>query len=285
MPNSNDSRTTTETQDDFGWTPATGTLGRLIDEAETRVEALRADRIALERQASQVEKPPSLRSALRRQNVAIIAEIKRASPSRGSIKLGLDPVAQARAYHEGGASAVSVLTEPESFRGSVEDLKQVKGEIPLPILKKDFHVDEIQLIEARAVGASAALLIVRALSPSRFKALTDFAKGIGLEILAEVRDVRELDTALAAGCEMIGVNNRNLETLDVESGTADSIIPRIPPELIAIAESGYSTRDEIVAVAAAGADAVLVGSFLSASNEPAQAVKAIIDVPRVNRVR
>lgn len=160
---------------------------------------------------------------------------------------------------------------------------QVKREIPLPILKKDFHVDEIQLVEARAVGASAALLIVRALAPSRFKALAAFARGIDLEVLAEVRDLRELDIAISAGCEMIGVNNRNLETLAVEAGTADSIIPRIPRDLIAIAESGYSTRDEIEVVAAAGADAVLVGSFLSASNDPAGAVKALTNVARVNR--
>lgn len=283
MPNSNDSRTTTETQDEFRWLPATGTLGRLVLEAEKRAASLQGNRSQLEREASQAPRAHSLKAALRQPTLSVIAEIKRASPSRGSIKPGLDPIAQARAYREGGAAAISVLTEPDSFLGSVEDLKQVKREIPLPILKKDFHVDEIQLVEARAVGASAALLIVRSLSPSRFKALAAFARGIDLEILAEVRDLRELDTAIAAGCEMIGVNNRNLETLAVEAGTADAIIPRIPQDLIAIAESGYSTRDEIEAAAAAGADAVLVGSFLSASDDPSGAVKALTNIPRVKR--
>jgi indole-3-glycerol phosphate synthase len=196
----------------------------------------------------------------------------------------LDPAARARAYQSGGAAAVSVLTEPDSFGGSVDDLKIVAAAVEPPALRKDFHVDELQLLEARGNGASAALLITRALPAHRFKQLANFARAIGLEILAEVRDLQELEIAIDAGCEIIGVNNRNLETLRIEAGTADEIIPRIPPELIAVAESGYSTRDEISAVAQVGADAVLIGSFLSASENPADAVRALTGIPRVERV-
>jgi len=284
LPNSKDSRTTTETQDEFRWTPATGTLGALVAAAEKRAASLRTARFDLERKAAASPSAPSLKAALRRSDLALIAEIKRASPSKGSINRGIDPVAQAKAYASGGAAAVSVLTESESFGGSIDDLRLVAAAVAIPTLKKDFNVDELQLLEARANGASAALLIARALPAHRFKELANFARAIGLEILAEVRDLRELETAIDALCEIIGVNNRNLETLNIEAGTADTIIPRIPAELIAVAESGYSNREEIAQVAAVGTDAVLIGSFLSASENPASAVKALTGIRRVARV-
>jgi indole-3-glycerol phosphate synthase len=231
------------------------------------------------------EDQPSLEAALRRPNVSLIAEIKRASPSRGAIMMGLNPVRQAAAYERGGAAAISVLTEAERFGGSNEDLEFARRSSRLPILRKDFHVADVQLYEARSIGASAALLVVRAVPPDLFEILVKTAMLIGLEIVAEVRNMSELQLALDAGCRIIGVNNRNLETLEIEPHTAETIIPRIPGASIAVAESGYSNLDTIRSAAAAGADAVLIGSFLSAALEPASVLRRLIDVKRVPRGR
>jgi len=285
LPNSKDIRTIPETQGKSRWTPPRGTLGELVASAESRAEALLSRQSSFERWASAVGERPGLQTALRRADVALIAEIKRASPSRGTISSVLDPRAQARAYESGGASAISVLTEPQRFEGSNDDLEAAAGACTLPILRKDFHVAAVQLYEARSIGASAVLLIARALSPGRFKLLVNVARQIGLEVLAEVRDVRELERALEAGCTMIGVNNRNLETLQIEPLTAETIIPQIPADCIAIAESGYSDGDSIRSAAAAGADAVLVGSFLSAARDPAAAVRELTGVKKVPRAR
>jgi indole-3-glycerol phosphate synthase len=260
-------------------------LGELVLSAENRAEALLSRQASLERWAAAVGERPSLQTALRRSDVALIAEIKRASPSRGTIRSELDPRAQARAYEKGGAAAISVLTEPQRFEGSNDDLEAAAGACKLPILRKDFHVAAVQLYEARSIGASAALLIVRALAPGRFKLLVNIARQIDLEVLAEVRDVRELERALEAGCTMIGVNNRNLETLEIEPHTAETIIPQIPADCIAIAESGYSDADSISSVANVGADAVLVGSFLSGADDPAAAVRELTGVKKAPRER
>jgi len=229
--------------------------------------------------------PPalSLFSALRTDRVGLIAEIKRASPSRGAIKLELDTEAQARAYRRGGAAAVSVLTEPERFGGSDDDIAAAANAAELPVLRKDFHVSPAQLYQARCLGASAALLIARALEPGLFVWLFEAAKAVDLEIVVEVRDIAELDRALAAGARIIGVNNRNLETLVIEHGTAETLIPHIPRGLVAIAESGYQDRAGIERAASCGADAVLIGSFLSAATDPASEVERLAGVPRLSR--
>jgi indole-3-glycerol phosphate synthase len=225
----------------------------------------------------------SLFNALRTDHVALIAEIKRASPSRGRIKAGLDAEAQAKAYERGGAAAISVLTEPERFGGADADIEAAAKATHLPILRKDFHVSESQIYQARSLGASAALLIVRALEPGLFLRLLDAARAVDLEIVAEVRDGEELDRALRAGVQIIGVNNRNLETLVIERGTAEMLIPRIPRDVVAIAESGYEDRAGIERAASCGADAVLVGSFLSAAADPGAEVEHLAGVPRVSR--
>ena len=285
LPNSKNIRTTPETQGKSGWTPPLGTLGDLVSAAKRRAELLAPRESALQAGATLVGPKPSLEAALRRTTVALIAEIKRASPSRGAINMRINPAQQARAYEQGGAAAISVLTEPDRFGGSNEDVEATARSVELPILRKDFHVAEIQLYEARAIGASAALLIVRAVPPERFALLVKTAKLLGLEIVAEVRSLRELELALEAGCRIIGVNNRNLETLEIEPHTAETIIPRIPSDRIAVAESGYTDLDTIRSAAAAGADAVLIGSFLSAARDPASMVRRLIDVERVQRAR
>ena len=227
----------------------------------------------------------SLRDALRKDAVGVIAELKRSSPSKGSINPRLDARRQSVAYEQGGAAAISVLTEPASFGGSDADLGLVRGATALPILKKDFHVSELQLMEARQLGASAALVIVRAIEPSRVSSLAAAAREMELEIVFEIRDEAELRIALEAGAQIIGVNNRDLETLEIDATTVERVMPLIPSDCVAIAESGYSTRRHVEAAARAGADAVLVGSSISAADDPVEAVRELTAVPTTARRR
>jgi indole-3-glycerol phosphate synthase len=224
-------------------------------------------------------------AALRRGHVALIAEVKRCSPSKGSIAPDLDAVTQARAYVAGGAAAISVLTEPAHFSGALEDLEAVRAALPVPALKKDFHVRPIQLIEAKAAGASAALLIARALDPDRLREMMETGRDVGLELLVEIRDEAELDRALEVGATMIGVNNRDLESLAIDPSTAERLVPRIPSGIVAIAESGVKSREDVERYARCGADAVLVGSSISAATDPTAATRSLTDVPRIARAR
>ena len=173
-------RTVTEVQGSLAWTEPGGTLGRLVAEARVRAAALKARTNELERLAEAAPTAPSFIDALTRPKVAIIAEIKRRSPSKGWINPSISAPDQARAYQTGGAAAISVLTEPDHFGGSARDLEEVGARVGIPLLKKDFHVDEVQLLEARALGAAAALLIVRALAPEALRALVRAAAGISM---------------------------------------------------------------------------------------------------------
>ena len=266
------------------WTPPSGTLGRIVQETEARVEGLRrlATGIA---EGARAAKPPrfSLARALRRDQVAVIAEVKRKSPSKGVINADISAVDQARAYVLGGAAAISVLTEPNHFSGSIDDLAVVAAAVAVPALKKDFHIDPIQLLEARAHGATAALLIVRALRPDRLGEMLSMARSLGLETIVEIRDEDELRLALDCGATIIGVNNRDLETLVIDPKTSERLLPMIPPSVIAIAESGMSSRADVERVAALGADAVLIGSSLSVAANPSEMVRDLASVPRVTR--
>jgi indole-3-glycerol phosphate synthase len=250
-----------------------------------RAEQLERRRSELERESSSRSVGPSLERGLRASSVALLTEVKRRSPSKGAIAPGLDAVAQARAYAEGGAAGISVLTEPAHFGGSSDDLLAVREAVALPVLKKDFHVLPVQLLEARALGASAALLIARALSPEMLLQMMRYGAELGIEVLVEVRDEAELSRALDGGATMVGVNNRNLETLVIDPATAERLIPRIPSHVVAIAESGVTKRDDVERYAAAGADAVLVGSSLSSAPDPVAATRALADVPRSDRAR
>ncbi|HEX2721974.1 MAG TPA: indole-3-glycerol-phosphate synthase [Gemmatimonadaceae bacterium] len=275
-------RTAPEAQAKNAWAPPGGTLGRLIGQAWQRAVALEMATVPGS-DAAITATAPSLKGALKGVSVGIIAELKRSSPSRGLINAGLDARRQSKAYADGGAAAVSVLTESGSFGGSIEDLQAVRQSTSLPILRKDFHVAAAQLEEAKQLGASAALVIVRAIEPSRVSSLAAAARDTGIEVVFEIRDEAELGIALDAGAEIIGVNNRDLETLDVDPSRVERILPMIPRECVAIAESGYSTRAQIEAAARAGADAVLVGSALSASDDPMRAVQELAGVPRTPR--
>jgi len=267
------------------WTAPGGTLGRLVEEARRRAAALVPRRSELEQAAAHLAAPVRFGDSLRRRDVAVIAEVKRRSPSKGWINPRLSAADQAAAYAAGGAAAISVLTEPDHFGGSVDDLVVVRNAVELPILKKDFHVDPIQLLEAKAIGASAALLIVRALPQDRLTELVRVAGDLRLEVLLEVRDAEELQRAVDAAATnsavtSIGVNNRNLETLAIDAGRAEEMIASIPVRFVAIAESGVSARADVERVAVARADAVLVGSAVSAAADPCAAVRGLTNVVR-----
>jgi len=235
--------------------------------------------------AENVGPAPSFSRALRGLTVGVVAEVKRRSPSKGWINPGMSAVEQARAYDRGGAAAISVLTEPDHFGGSIDDLISVRDAVRLPILKKDFHVEPIQLLEAKAIGASAALLIARALSPTSLTEMMDAARQLRLEVLVEVRDEDELSRALDSGAVVIGINNRNLETLVIDATTSERLLGLLPQSVVAIAESGVSSRADVERLAGAGADAVLVGSAVSASSDPESAVRELSTVTRTARER
>jgi indole-3-glycerol phosphate synthase len=210
--------------------------------------------------------------------------VKRRSPSKGWIQQSLDSAEQARAYRDGGAAAISVLTEPAHFAGTGDDLIAVRKSVGLPTLKKDFHVAPVQLIEAKALGASAVLLIARALDDATLATLVGVARELALEVVVEVRDARELDRALERGATIVGVNNRDLETLLIDASNSERLLPHIPPRVVAVAESGITGRGDVERLAEAGADAVLVGSSISAAANPVEAVAALTGIRRRARV-
>jgi indole-3-glycerol phosphate synthase len=243
------------------------------------------ERRAVEHAAGLAPSRPSFIEALTRDAVAVIAEIKRRSPSKGAIRESISAEAQARAFERGGAAAISILTEPAHFGGSLADLEIARDHAFIPLLRKDFHSDPIQLFEARASGASAALLIARALSPARLGEMMSVADDLSLEPLVEVRTDAELMLALELGARVIGINSRDLETLDVDAGVPERLLPLVPTGVIAVAESGIASMDDVVVRARWGADAVLIGSVLSASDDPEVAVRALTGVPRSPRAR
>jgi indole-3-glycerol phosphate synthase len=198
----------------------------------------------------------------------IIAEVKRASPSLGAIRTGLDAVAQARAYAAAGAAAISVLTDGPGFGGSLADLAQVRAAVDVPLLRKDFVLDGYQLLEARAHGADAALLIVAALDATTLRRLLDGCGELGLAALVEVHDEPEVDAALRAGTRIVGVNNRNLATFVVDLAVSERLLPRLPPDVRGVAESGVRTAEDARRLRRAGAANLLVGEALVRAADP-----------------
>jgi indole-3-glycerol phosphate synthase len=259
-------------------------LDAILSDARARVERLRARRGELER-AVTAAPPGRAHTFLRRGagQVGVIAEVKRRSPSAGAIQDHLDPVPYAQACVAGGAVAISVLTDEVHFGGSLDDLAHVSRAVSVPTLRKDFILDELQLLEARGAGASAVLLIVRALPERRLRALSWEAAHLGLAALVEVHDVNELGIALGAGATLIGVNNRDLDTFTLDLGNAERLLPQVPPSVIAIAESGIEQRGQVERMAAAGADFVLVGSAIAGSTAPEASVRELVGVSRVER--
>jgi indole-3-glycerol phosphate synthase len=226
--------------------------------------------------AGRAPSPVDAMAALKGQDVAVIAEVKRASPSKGAMAAIADPAALAADYEAGGARVISVLTEPRRFAGSLDDLAAVREAVQVPVLRKDFVVSSYQLWEARAYGADMVLLIVAALEQNALVSLVERALSIGLVPLVEVHTSGELDRAVEAGAKVIGVNARNLATLEVDRGVFARIAPRIPDGIIKIAESGIRGPHDLLAYAAAGANAVLVGESLVTGKDPRSAVADLV---------
>jgi indole-3-glycerol phosphate synthase len=213
---------------------------------------------------------------LRLPGVAVIAEVKRSSPSAGSIAEITDPAALAADYERGGASVISVLTEGRRFGGSLDDLVSVRAAVDVPVLRKDFVVTPYQVWEARAFGADVVLLIVAALEQNALVALLERTESLGMCALVEVHDEEELRRAVDAGARIIGVNARNLRTLDVDRETFLRLAPLLPDSVVKVAESGVRGPHDVLAYAAAGADAVLVGEGLVKRHDPRQAVADLV---------
>ncbi|MGD0560306.1 MAG: indole-3-glycerol phosphate synthase TrpC [Streptosporangiaceae bacterium] len=254
----------------------------VLDEILEGVRADLADRqqrVSLDDLKDMARRAPSPRDALavlKADGVSVIAEVKRASPSRGQMASIADPAALAADYEAGGAGIISVLTERRRFGGSLEDLDQVRKAVQVPILRKDFVVSSYQLWEARAHGADVALLIVAALEQTVLISLVERALSIGLLPLVEVHDEPELERALDAGANVIGVNARNLGTLEVDRTIFGRLAGRIPEGVVKIAESGVRGPHDLLAYAASGADAVLVGESLVTEKDPRAAVADLV---------
>jgi indole-3-glycerol phosphate synthase len=217
-------------------------------------------------------------TALRRADqVNVIAECKRRSPSKGVLRADYDPVAIAKGYVEAGAVAISVLTESTFFDGAPEHLQAVRLAVDAPLLRKDFVVTEYQLLEARAMGADAVLLIVAALLPVELKGLHDHALRLGLDVLVEVHDARELAVAVDAGARIIGVNNRNLRTMEVDVHASEELISQIPAGVVAVSESGLKNVDDLMRLRRLGYGAFLIGERFMTSPDPGAELRGLID--------
>jgi indole-3-glycerol phosphate synthase len=243
--------------------------------------AARVDRLPEPALRASLEGLPATRDplpAFRGPGSAVIAEVKRRSPSKGALAEIPDPAALAGAYARGGAAAISVLTEERRFGGSLADLRTVRAAVDTPVLRKDFVVEEYQLLEARAAGADLVLLIVAALDDARLHALHATALDLGLTPLVEVHDEEEADRAVALGADLVGVNARNLRTLAVDPDAFGRLAPRVPRDRVLVAESGITGRDDVARYVAAGADVVLVGEALVRDGDPAGAVRTMTGV-------
>jgi indole-3-glycerol phosphate synthase len=252
---------------------------------ETVVERVQQDLVARKRAtpAAELESRlgPSRRGrpfseALIAEGISLIAEMKRSSPSRGPIRPGASVTEVVQAYQEAGASAVSVLTEGAYFGGSLDDLVEARAACELPLLRKDFVVDEYQVLEARAAGADAVLLIVAALESGRLADLMTFAGELGMDSLVEVHDEREVETAVESGAEVLGINNRDLHSLEVDLETTFRLLADVPAGTVVVAESGIAHSDDVGRLEDAGVDAILVGEALMTAPDPVRAVRDLL---------
>jgi indole-3-glycerol phosphate synthase len=246
-------------------------------------EDLAARRVSLAQIQEQLTQAPPVIDAhipLLASPMSIIAEVKRASPSKGSLAEIASPLDLARRYEDAGAAVISVLTERRRFAGSLEDLHAVRAGVSIPILRKDFMVDEYQFYEARAAGADVVLLIVAALSKNQLRDYYDLATELGMAVLVEVHTHEEVEDALDINPRIIGVNARNLKTLEIDLAAFTRLIPEIPASIIRVAESGISERSEVEIAEAAGARAILVGETLVRSGDPKSKIDALLGTSR-----
>lgn len=261
-------------------------LDRIVRTKEVEVAELSVRSGALARAAREAPPPRDFEAALRRTDeVALVAEVKRRSPGAGAIRPDLDPVAQARAYEVGGAAAVSVLTDATYFSGSLAHLEAVKRAIELPVLRKDFIIDPVQILEARASGADAVLLIVRILDDVALGALHALALDLGMSVLVEAHSAEELDRGVEAGARILGINNRDLSTFQARIEVTLELLDRVPLDATSISESGIGGSGDVDRLGAAGVDAVLVGEWLVRQDGPTAAAASLSGRSRSPRVR
>ena len=260
-------------------------LGRIVADKRQELERRRQEEplAALQQKAAQAPPTRSLAQALRGPSLGLIAEVKRASPSRGVLRVDLDPKALAHSYADSGAAAISVLTEEEHFQGSLADLEAVRialnglADARQPVLRKDFLFDAYHLYEARVYGADAVLLIAAILEPEPLTELLALARALDMECLVEVHDERELERALAADAQIIGINNRDLRTFEVDLAVSERLRPLIPEDRVVVAESGIHTRADVERLQALGVNAVLIGEALVTAEDPAVKIREVLD--------
>jgi indole-3-glycerol phosphate synthase len=252
-------------------------LAKIVDRKQRDVGPLRARRSRLEQEAARsVHARRDFQSALRRSGPAIIAECKKASPSKGLFRSDYEAARIAAEYERAGAAAVSVLTDDPFFQGSLEDLRAARQSVSIPLLRKDFTIDEVQIVEAAASGADAILLIAALLSESQMRAFRERAAEFGMAALVEVHDASELDAALASGARMVGVNNRDLRTFEVRLETALELAPRIPDTVVRVAESGIHSGKDVNLLWKAGYQAFLVGEHLMLAADTAARLRELV---------
>ncbi len=246
---------------------------------EIRDARERVAEAALEEQAGRAGPPRSLIGRItdpRGPAHRVLAEIKRASPSKGVLREGLDPVEWAERYVRAGAVALSVLTDERFFKGSLSDLSRIRRHVDLPLLRKDFLLDPYQVVEARASGADAVLLIMRILEDGQFAELMKRVRDTGMEALVEVHDERDLDRALAQGVRLVGINNRDLSRFRVDLSVTRSLMPRIPPEVVVVSASGIRSPEQIRSLESAGVRAFLVGEALMTAQDPEEKLRELV---------
>lgn len=251
-------------------------LAGILAAKRKEAEALESRKAELRRLALQRNDYRGFRSNLFKPGtVTVIAECKAASPTAGTIAEKYDPVAQAKLYEQGGAGAISVLTDREFFRGCLDDMKKVREAVRVPVLRKDFILTEAQVYESLAAGADAFLLIVAALNDAELKGFYDLGKTLGSDVLVEVHDMAEMDRALEIDADIIGINNRNLRTFEVDLKTTEGLAPEIPSDCLGISESGIRTREDVQFVTAQGIHCLLVGESLMKNEDPASALQSL----------
>jgi indole-3-glycerol phosphate synthase len=250
-------------------------LSRIVATKEVEVGEVRRRLPELRDMAADMEAPRGFARALNADTVRVISEVKRRSPGAGEIRPGLDPAALARTYESAGAGALSVLTDRDYFGGSLDDLRAARGAVSLPALRKDFTIEESQVVEARAAGADAILLIVRILDDTRLRELREAAEAHGMDVLVEVHDADELDRARASGARIIGINNRDLSTFRTDLAVSERLVAELPTDVITVSESGIRSGEEVARLGRAGIHAVLVGETLLRADEPGDAVREL----------
>jgi indole-3-glycerol phosphate synthase len=268
-----------------GADPLPGVLAAIVATKREEVESLVTHRAALEASLADAPEPRGFRAALSRpERVALIAECKRRSPGAGEILPGLDPVALTRGYERAGASALSVLTDERYFGGSLPDLVAVREATGLPVLRKDFTISPLQLLEARGAGADAVLLIVRILSDRDLADLHREALALGMDVLVEVHDERELERAVGLGADLIGINNRDLSTFTTDLETTVRLLAQVPGDTVLVSESGIRSVADVERLGAAGVDAILVGETLLRAPDPEREARSLSQVGRGMRL-